>query len=254
MRIDVISIFPEMFDGPLGTSMIGRARERGLLDVRVHDLRAWTHDKHRTTDDYPFGGGPGMVMKPEPVFEAVDAVDNLAEEPPYVVFFTPAGQVFDQRLAEDLATRPRLLLVCGRYEGFDERALSLANLELSIGDYVLTGGELPALVVIDAAARLIPGVLGHAESAADESFSAGLLEYPQYTRPQVYRGMEIPEVLASGDHARIARWRREQSVLKTARLRPDLLEHADLTPEERDMTEGEIARSRGCAEEGSLDD
>jgi tRNA (guanine37-N1)-methyltransferase len=254
MRVDVVSIFPEMFEGPLNTSVIGRARERGLLDANVHDLRDWTHDRHRTTDDYPFGGGPGMVMKPEPVYEAVEAVQAMTEEPAYVVFLTPAGRVFDQRLAEDLAARPRLMLVCGRYEGFDERTLALADLELSIGDYVLTGGELPALVVIDAAVRLIPGVLGHDESADDESFSAGLLEYPQYTRPQVYRGMEIPAALASGDHARIAAWRREQAIVKTARVRPDLLAHASLTPQERDVASAEIARQGGRVEEGPQND
>ena len=254
MRVDIVSIFPEMFEGPLSTSVIGRARERGLLDTRVHDLRDWTHDRHRTTDDSPFGGGPGMVMKPEPVFEAVEAVRAMADEAPYVVFLSPAGRVFDQRLAEDLALRPRLLLVCGRYEGFDERTLELADLELSIGDYVLTGGELPALVVVDATARLIPGVLGHDESAADESFSVGLLEYPQYTRPQVYRGMEIPVVLASGDHARIAAWRREQAVIKTARVRPDLLAHASLTPEEERLAEAEIARASGRGQEGTPHD
>jgi tRNA (guanine37-N1)-methyltransferase len=254
MRVDVVSIFPEMLEGPLNTSVIGRARERGLLEANVHDLRDWTHDRHRTTDDYPFGGGPGMVMKPEPVYEAVEAVQAMADEPAYVVFVTPAGRVFDQRLAEDLATHPRLMFVCGRYEGFDERTLALADLELSIGDYVLTGGELPALVVIDAAVRLIPGVLGHDESADDESFSAGLLEYPQYTRPQVYRGMKIPEVLASGDHARIAAWRREQAIVRTAQVRPDLLERASLTPDERQLASAEIARPAGRDEEGPTND
>jgi tRNA (guanine37-N1)-methyltransferase len=254
MRVDVVSIFPEMLEGPLNTSVIGRARERGLLEANVHDLRDWTHDRHRTTDDYPFGGGPGMVMKPEPVYEAVEAVQAMADEPAYVVFVTPAGRVFDQRLAEDLAAHPRLMFVCGRYEGFDERTLALADLELSIGDYVLTGGELPALVVIDAAVRLIPGVLGHDESADDESFSAGLLEYPQYTRPQVYRGMKIPEVLTSGDHARIAAWRREQAIVRTAQVRPDLLERASLTPDERQLASAEIARLAGRDEEGPTND
>ncbi len=254
MRVDVITLFPEMFPGPLGASMIGRAIERGLLDVHLHDLRDWTHDRHRTVDDYAFGGGPGMVMKPEPIFEAVEAVQSQAEDRAYVVFFSPAGRVLDQTLARDLSSRKRLLLVCGRYEGMDERALTLANLELSIGDYVLTGGELPALVVIDAAARLLPGVLGDETSVADESFSEGLLEYPQYTRPHVYRGMEIPEVLASGDHGRIAAWRREQSVRRTARVRPDLLEHARLTPEEQRIADDEIARARGRATEGPTDD
>ncbi len=254
MRIDVITLFPAMFDGPLGASMIGRAIERGLLDVHLHDLRDSTHDKHRTVDDYSFGGGPGMVMKPEPVFEAVEAVQAQTAEKAYVVFFAPAGHVFDQALAEDLSHKPRLLFVCGRYEGFDERALSLADLEVSIGDYVLTGGELPALVVIDAAARLLPGVLGGETSAAEESFSEGLLEYPQYTRPQVYRGMEIPEVLASGDHGRIAAWRREQSVRRTARVRPDLLRHASLSVEEKRMTDEEIARTSEHVTEGTPDD
>ena len=248
MRVDVITLFPEIFGGPLGASMIGRAIERGLLDVHLHDLRDWTHDKHRTVDDYSFGGGPGMVMKPEPIFEAVEAVKTLSDEQTTIVFFSPAGRVFDQRLARELADKPRLVLVCGRYEGIDERALALADLEVSIGDYVLTGGELPALVVIDAACRLVPGVLGGETSAADESFSEGLLEYPQFTRPQVYRGMEIPEVLASGDHGRIAAWRREQSVRRTARVRPDLLRHASLTAEERAYADEEIARRAGHAD------
>ena len=254
MRIDVITLFPEMFGGPLGTSMIGRALERGLLDVHLHDLRDWTHDKHRTVDDYPFGGGPGMVMKPEPLFEAVEAVQALSEEQPFVVFLSPAGRVLDQAIARELSARRRLMLVCGRYEGFDERALALADLELSIGDYVLTGGELPALVVIDAAARLLPGVLGGQTSAADESFSEGLLEYPQYTRPQVYRGMEIPEVLASGDHGRIAAWRRRESLRRTARIRPELLRHAELTDEERRLVEEEAARTDGRTPEGPPND
>ncbi len=246
MRIDIITLFPEMFGGPLGASMIGRAIERDLLDVHLHDLRHWTHDKHRTVDDYPFGGGPGMVMKPEPLFEAVEAVQALVGEPAFAVFLSPAGRVFDQGLARELSEKPRVLLVCGRYEGFDERTLALADLELSIGDYVLTGGEFPALVVIDAAARLLPGVLGGETSAAEESFSEGLLEYPQYTRPQVYRGMEIPEVLASGDHGRIAAWRRDQSLRRTARVRPELLRHARLSKEERRTVEEWIALDEGA--------
>ena len=254
MRIDVITLFPEIFEGPLGASMIGRAIERDLLDVRLHDLRDWTHDRHRTVDDYSFGGGPGMVMKPEPIFEAVDAVRALDAEPAFVVFFTPAGRVLDQGLVQELSSRKRLLFVCGRYEGFDERTLSLADLDVSIGDYVLTGGELPALVAIDATARLLPGVLGGETSAADESFSEGLLEYPQYTRPQVYRGMEIPEVLTSGDHARIASWRREQAIRRTARVRPDLLGRARLTAEEQRIAEEEIAPTSVNAKEGSSDD
>jgi len=233
MIVDVITIFPAMFDGPMSTSIVGLARERGLLEFRAHDLRDYTHDKHRTTDDYPFGGGPGLVMKPEPIFEAVEAVQALEDEPAHVVFFTPAGRPFTQELAEEFATHERVIMVCGRYEGFDERALSLADMELSIGDYVLTGGELPAMVVIDALTRHIPTVLGDSESAVDESFSEGLLEYPQYTRPAEYRGMGVPEVLRSGDHARIAAWRREQSIRKTAAVRPDLLATAHLTETER---------------------
>jgi tRNA (guanine37-N1)-methyltransferase len=220
---DVVTIFPGMFDGPMSASIVGLARERGLIEMRTHDLRDFTHDRHRTTDDYPYGGGPGLVMKPEPIFEAVEAVQELEDEPGFVVFFTPAGVPFTARLAEELANHERLVFVCGRYEGFDERALSLADLELSIGDYVLTGGELPAMVVMDAVSRHVPGVLGDEESAADESFSEGLLEYPQYTRPALYRDMAVPDVLRSGDHARIAAWRHEQAVAKTARLRPDLL-------------------------------
>lgn len=240
MIVDVITIFPDMFEAPMSTSIVGLARERGLLEFRTHDLRNHTHDRHRTTDDYPFGGGPGLVMKPEPIFEAVEAVQALEDEPAHVIFFTPAGRCFTQELAEELAQQERLIMVCGRYEGFDERALSLADTQLSIGDYVLTGGELPAMVVTDAITRHIPTVLGDAESAVDESFSEGLLEYPQYTRPAEYRGMVVPEVLRSGDHKRIAAWRREQSVRRTAAIRPDLLNRAQLT-----AMELELARELG---------
>ena len=248
MIVDVITIFPDMFDAPMSASMVGLARERGLLELRCHDLRQWTHDRHRTTDDAPFGGGPGMVMKPEPVFEAVEAVQALDDEPGVVVFFTPAGQKLTQDLAVRLSEEERLVLVCGRYEGFDERALSLADLELSIGDYVLTGGELPAMVLVDVAVRHIPGVLGDEGSAADESFSAGLLEYPQYTRPATYRGMDVPEVLRSGDHARIAAWRHEQALRKTARVRPDLLARLSLSDAERSIVDDELERASEPAE------
>lgn len=233
MIVDVITIFPGMFEGPMNESMIGLAQDKGALELRVHDLRQWAFDRHRTTDDYPYGGGPGMVMKPEPIGEALDAVRPLSEAEPLVVFMTPAGRKFDQQTAHQLATRERLVLVCGRYEGFDERAVSLGDMELSVGDYVLTGGELPAMVVIDAVTRLLPGVLGDAESPVDESFAEGLLEYPQYTRPASYRGMDVPAVLTSGNHAKIAAWRREQAIVKTARTRPDLLAAAPLTDEER---------------------
>lgn len=250
MRVDVITIFPEMFDGPMSTSMIGLARDKGLLDFHAHDLRTWAHDRHRTTDDYPYGGGPGMVMKPEPLFEAVEAVRALDTDPGTVVFFTPAGRRFDQPLAHELADIGRLIMVCGRYEGFDERALALADIELSIGDYVLTGGELPAMVVIDSVARLVPGVLGDCESPVEESFSEGLLEYPQYTRPATFRGVEVPEILRSGDHGRIARWRREQSIRKTASVRPDLLAGASLTPDEKAIA-AQIQQTDQTASEGT---
>lgn len=233
MIVDILTIFPEMFEVPMSTSIMGIARDRGHLELRVHDLRDWAHDKHRTTDDYPYGGGPGMVMKPEPLFEAIEAIQELGPVTGKVVFFTPAGLPFRQSVATQLATDQRLILVCGRYEGFDERALTLADLELSIGDYVLTGGELPAMVVVDAITRLLPGVLGDDASSVEESFAEGLLEYPQYTRPASFRGMDVPDVLRSGDHARVAAWRREQAIERTALRRPDMLEHASITPAEK---------------------
>ena len=248
MIFDVVTIFPDMFEGPMSTSIIGLARERGLVEFRAHDLREHAHDRHRTTDDYPYGGGPGLVMKPEPIFEALDAVQELEDEPGFVVFLTPSGVPLTQSLVYSLAEKERLVLVCGRYEGIDERALSSADLELSIGDYVLTGGELPAMVVIDAVSRHVPGVLGDEESAADESFSAGLLEYPQYTRPASYRDMEVPEVLRSGDHGAIARWRREMSVRKTARVRPDLLARTSLSASERDIASDEVRSAQSDEE------
>jgi tRNA (guanine37-N1)-methyltransferase len=235
--VDVISIFPGMFEAPLSASIVGLARERGLLELRTHDLRTWTRDKHHTTDDYPYGGGPGLVMKPEPVFEAVEAVQQLEDDPGFVIFLTPAGRQLDHQTVLQLAEKERLVLVCGRYEGFDERVLTLADMELSIGDFVLTGGEIPAMAVIDAVARHVPGVLGDEESAEDESFADGLLEYPQYTRPAEYRGMEVPAVLRSGNHADIAAWRRAQAIARTAHVRPDLLARASLTDRERTLVE-----------------
>ena len=248
MIADVITIFPDMFEAPMSASIVGLARERGLLELRCHDLRDWTHDRHRTTDDSPYGGGPGMVMKPEPLFEALDAVQELEDEPGFVVFFTPSGVPFSQAIATQLAEKERVVLVCGRYEGFDERALTRADLELSIGDYVLTGGELPAMVVIDAVSRLLPGVLGDDESSVDESFSEGLLEYPQYTRPASFHGMDVPEVLRSGDHGRIAAWRREQSLRKTVRVRPDLLAGLSLSQAERAIVDDELNRANAPKE------
>ncbi|HEV2319493.1 MAG TPA: tRNA (guanosine(37)-N1)-methyltransferase TrmD [Verrucomicrobiae bacterium] len=221
MKIDVLTLFPAMFAGPLDESIIKRARKKGLLDLKVHDLRDWTHDRHRTVDDRPFGGGPGMLMKPEPIFEAVE---RLRRDETKVILLSPAGRKFGQQIARELAEQQDLLLVTGHYEGFDERLRrSLADDELSIGDYVLTNGALPAMVVIDAVTRLLPGVLGDDESSRDESFSHGLLEYPQYTRPAEFRGMKVPEVLISGNHAEIEKWRREQAKLRTKQQRPDLL-------------------------------
>ena len=210
-----------MFAGPLDESIIKRARLKGLLDLKIHDLRDWTHDRHRTVDDRPFGGGPGMLLKPEPLFEAIE---SLQREKTRVILFSPAGRKFDQAIARELAQQEDLLLVTGHYEGFDERVReALVDDELSIGDYVLTNGALPAMVVVDAVTRLLPGALGDDESSHDESFSAGLLEYPQYTRPADFRGMKVPEILLSGDHAEIEKWRREQARLRTKERRPDLL-------------------------------
>ncbi len=222
MKIDVLTLFPGMFPGPLDESIIKRACESGRLRLGIRDLRDYTHDRHRKVDDRPFGGGPGMLMKPEPLFEAVEA---LRGEKTRVILTSPAGRPFRQEIAQELAGEEHLLLVCGSYEGFDERVREcLADDELSIGDYVLTNGALPAMVIIDAVTRLLPGVLGDDESSVDESFSDGLLEYPQYTRPAEFRGMNVPEVLLSGDHAAIERWRREQARMRTGQMRPDLLE------------------------------
>ena len=222
MKIDVLTLFPGMFPGPLDESIIKRACESGRLRLGIRDLRDYTHARHRKVDDRPFGGGPGMLMKPEPLFEAVEA---LRGEKTRVILTSPAGRPFRQEIAQELAGEEHLLLVCGSYEGFDERVREcLADDELSIGDYVLTNGALPAMVSIDAVTRLLPGVLGDDESSVDESFSDGLLEYPQYTRPAEFRGMSVPEVLLSGDHAAIERWRREQARMRTGQRRPDLLE------------------------------
>ena len=222
MKIDVLTLFPEMFAGPLDVSIVQRARKTGLLDLRVHNLRDWTHDRHKTVDDRPYGGGAGMVMKPEPIFEAVE---SLAEDKTHVVLLAPAGRVFKQAIAQELARKEHLLLICGSYEGVDERVRDgLVDEEMSIGDYVLTNGGLPAMVVIDAVTRLLPGALGDDESAKDESFNHGLIEYPHYTRPAEFRGMKVPEILLSGHHAEIEQWRAEQARQRTAQRRPDLSE------------------------------
>jgi tRNA (guanine37-N1)-methyltransferase len=228
MKIDVLTLFPGMFAGPLDESIVRRARDTGRLDLQIHNLRDYTHDRHRTVDDKPFGGGPGMLLKPEPIFEAVE---GLAGEATRVVLLTPAGRPFDQGIARELAQASHLLLVCGSYEGFDERIReALADDELSIGDFVLTNGALPAMVIIDAVVRLLPGVLGDDTSARDESFSQGRLEYPQYTRPAEFRGMRVPEVLLSGNHAEIAKWRAEQARRRTEQRRPDLLDPGSRPP------------------------
>ncbi|MBR1828509.1 MAG: tRNA (guanosine(37)-N1)-methyltransferase TrmD [Atopobiaceae bacterium] len=237
MRIDAISVIPQVFEGYVDASILGRARKRGIFEFHAHDLRDWTHDRHRTVDDAPFGGGQGMLMKPEPIFEAVEAVSAFDERRPHVVFFSPCGEPFCQATAQRLSAEERLLFVCGRYEGMDERAYSLADSVISLGDYVLTGGELAALAVTDAVVRLLPGSLGDEMSAKDESFSDGLLEYAQYTRPAVFRGMEVPQVLLSGDHGAVDVWRRQSSLRRTAELRPDLLDAAELTADERRMTD-----------------
>ena len=225
MKIDVLTLFPAMFAGPLDESIIKRARESGRLDLALHNLRDYAHDRHKTVDDRPFGGGPGMLLQPEPIFEAVE---SLAGEGTRVIFLSPAGRTFNQAIARELAGLEHLLMVSGHYEGFDERVREqLADDELSIGDYVLTNGALPVMVIIDAVTRLLPGVLGDEDSARDDSFSHGLLEYPQFTRPAEFRGVKVPEVLLSGNHAEIARWRAEQAQLRTKERRPDLLKETE---------------------------
>lgn len=234
MRVDVFSIFPEYLEGPLGVSLLGRARDAGLLDVRLHDPRDFATDRHRSVDDAPAGGGPGMVMTPEPLFAAVEAAD-----PPRPLYLLAAsGRILDHELAAELVEGGGFSLICGRYEGVDQRVADhLCDGELSIGDFVLNGGEAAALVVIEAVARLVPGVLGNEASATEESFAAGLLEHPQYTRPAEFRGWEVPDVLRSGDHARIARWRRAQALRRTAERRPDLLAAGALDDADRRLLE-----------------
>ena len=250
MRFDIFTILPEVFPPYLESSILQRARQRALIDIRIHNIRDYTHDRHHTTDDTPYGGGGGMVMKPEPIFEAVESVLGPlpvssqptpvadARQGTPVILLTPQGRVFNQRVAEELSQYERIALICGRYEGVDERIREhLVTDEISIGDYVLTGGELPALVMIDALSRLIPGVLGDPDGARDDSHSMGLLEYPHYTRPPAFRGWSVPEVLLSGDHSKIERWRREQALLRTLTKRPDMLEKAELSKEDQEFVE-----------------
>ena len=245
MQFDVFTILPEVFPTYLDTSILKRARERGLIDVRVHNIRNYAHDRHHTTDDTPYGGGGGMVMKPEPIFEAVESVLGIASQPlrsqPItvpVILLTPQGRVFTQRVAEELSQHEHLALLCGRYEGIDERIREhLVTDEISVGDYVLTGGELPAMILIDAVSRLIPGVLGDPTGAADDSHSMGLLEYPHYTKPPEFRGWKVPDILLSGDHGKIEKWRREQALTRTFHKRPDMIEKAELSKHDLEFVE-----------------
>jgi tRNA (guanine37-N1)-methyltransferase len=234
MRFDVFSVFPEVMHAYLSSSVLGKAQESGRVEIRLHNLRDYTEDRHRTTDDEPYGGGGGMVMKPEPVFAAVESVFGEELGAARIVLLTPQGRLFNQQVAQEFTHANRLGLICGRYEGVDERIREhLVTDEISIGDFVLTGGELPAMMVIDAVARLLPGVLGDEQAPSRDSHAAGLLEYPHYTRPPVFRGWEVPQVLRSGDHARIEAWRRERSLLRTLQRRPDLLDSAQLSLEDQ---------------------
>ena len=250
MRIDVLTIFPQMFDVPFSFGIFKRAIDQNLVRINVHNIRDYSHDKHHTVDDYPHGGGPGMVLKPEPVFEAVAAVkaqlpdeSGTAQLP--IILLTPQGRLFNQQIAMELSKYRHLIMICGRYEGIDERVVEhLVTDEISIGDYVLTGGELPALVVIDTVIRLLPGVLGSEDSVQEDSHANGLLEYPQYTRPAVFRDWPVPEILLSGNHAQIARWRQEQIIRRTLERRPDLIDMTKLGQEEKQLVEQFTALSK----------
>ena len=246
MKIELLTIFPEMLESFLIASIIGRAREAGLLDIHATDIRPYSQNKHKNTDDYPFGGGAGMLMLAQPIADAMKAVTR----PPFQgkrIYMSPRGVPLTQALAQQLSQEERLVILCGHYEGVDQRVLDkYIDMEISVGDYVLTGGETAAMVLIDCVSRLVPGVLGSAESAGDESFSNdGLLEYPQYTRPRVFEDMEVPEVLLNGDHKKISQWRREQALLATARMRPDLLAAASITPAERRWLSEQLSASNG---------
>ncbi|MFC2020665.1 tRNA (guanosine(37)-N1)-methyltransferase TrmD [Chloroflexota bacterium] len=243
MKIDILTLFPQMFESPFSSAIFKRASDRGLVNINVRNIRDYSHDKHHTVDDYPYGGGAGMILKPEPIFEAIEAVKSEisseeGSDAVPVVLLTPQGRLISQQIALELSKYSRLIFICGHYEGVDERVrVHLATDEISIGDYVLSGGELAAMVVVDAVVRLVPGVLGSTASPVDDSHANGLLEYPQYTRPPVYRGWAVPEVLLSGNHAQIAKWHREQAILRTAGRRPELLERANLSSEERQLAE-----------------
>jgi tRNA (guanine37-N1)-methyltransferase len=243
MRFDVVTIFPAMIEQALAAGIVGRAIDRGTLDVAVHDLRTFTSDRHHVVDDVPYGGGPGMVLKPEPIVRALDAIGGDGP-PPFVVLTSPQGTRFTQGVAARLAGRSRLLIVCGRYEGVDERVRGRVDEEISIGDYVLSGGELAALVIVDAVARLVPGVVGDEQSVAEDSFSRGLLDFPHYTRPAEWEGVKVPDVLLSGNHAEIRRWRKRQALARTVARRPDLLAAAALDDEEQQLLRELVAERK----------
>lgn len=247
MIFDILTLFPEFFASPLQQSIIGKAVAKGLLTVNTHNIRDYTQDKHRTTDDCPYGGGHGMVMKVEPIVRAVEDIRKNGEAK--ALLTTPQGTPFTQRLARELALAPRLIIICGRYEGYDERIRSFVDMEVSIGDYVLTGGEIPALAIVDSVGRLLPGVLGEPESKEHDSFTDGLLEYPQYTRPEEFSGLKVPDVLLSGHHAEIERWRRQESLKRTLLRRPGLLKDARLTDADKRYLEGLLKAGAADAEE-----
>jgi tRNA (guanine37-N1)-methyltransferase len=251
VTFDIVTIFPAMIEAPLAAGIIGRAIERGTLDVTVRDLRAFTTDRHRVVDDVPYGGGPGMVLKPEPIFRALDAIEAERGAPLTVILTSPQGKPFTQADAQRLSGRDHVVLLCGRYEGFDDRVRERVTEELSIGDYILTGGELPALVILDAVARFVPGVVGDEQSVVDESFSRGLLDFPQYTRPAEVDDLRVPDVLLSGNHAAIRRWRKKEALSRTLERRPDLLAAANLDEEEREilreLQNGRMARLQDCS-------
>lgn len=243
MIFEILTLFPEFFSSPLKQSVVGKAIAKGIIQVGAHNLRDYTLDKHKTTDDSPYGGGHGMVMKVEPMAMAIEALKDGRPDAT-VVMTTPQGERFTQKTAAEFAALPALIIICGRYEGYDERIRAFADREVSVGDYVLSGGEIPALAIVDAVSRLVPGVLGEPGSSESDSFSAGLLEYPQYTRPEEFRGMAVPEVLLSGNHASIEKWRRREALKRTFQKRPDLIPLADLTGEDRAFLE-ELKRGRG---------
>jgi tRNA (guanine37-N1)-methyltransferase len=243
LRVDILTLFPQMFEGVFGAGIFKRATDRGLVSVNIHNMRDYTYDKHHTVDDYAYGGGAGMILKPEPIFETVESIKSdvfpeQGDDDLPVILLTPQGRLFSQEVAVEFSKYSRLVLICGRYEGVDERVREhLVTDEISIGDYVLSGGELAAMVIADAVVRLLPGVLGSEDSLKDDSHVSGLLEYPQYTRPASYKGWAVPEVLLSGDHAQVDKWRREQAIQRTLKRRPELLDKADLCSEERQLVE-----------------